>query len=80
MEDRIRNQSSDLARFKDSTTAFSEDQWEKSRGRLRWVSQLMVPGRCEWDMNVLRSCLLPHDVEEVRKIRLSDRITEDVIA
>jgi hypothetical protein len=52
----------------------------KDRGRLRWVSQLMVPGRCEWDMNVLRSCLLPHDVEEVRKICLSDRITEDVIA
>jgi hypothetical protein len=52
----------------------------KGRARLRWVSQLMVPGRREWDMNVLRSCLLPHDVEEAGKICLSDRITEDMIA
>jgi hypothetical protein len=48
---------------------------------VRWVSQLMVPGRRERDMHVLRSCLpLPPDVEEVRKIRLSDRIMEDMIA
>jgi hypothetical protein len=52
----------------------------KGRARLRWVSQLMVPGWREWDMNVLHSCLLPHDVQEVRKIHLSDRIMKDTIA
>jgi hypothetical protein len=52
----------------------------KVRTRLRWVSQLMIPGRREWDLNVLRSCLLPHDVHEVRKIHLSDRTSEDMIA
>jgi hypothetical protein len=40
----------------------------------------MHPGRREWDAQMLNSCLYPHDVEEVRKIRLSDRGTEDVIA
>jgi hypothetical protein len=29
----------------------------------------MVPGRQEWDENVLRMCLYPHDVAEVLKIR-----------
>jgi hypothetical protein len=50
--------------------------FKRGRIRLRWVSQLM---RSEWDLQTLRSCFLPHDVEEVRKIRLSDK-TEDVIA
>jgi hypothetical protein len=40
----------------------------------------MHPGRMEWDAQMLNSCLYPHDVEEVRKIRLSDCVAEDVIA
>jgi hypothetical protein len=39
----------------------------------------MHPGRREWDAQMLNSCLYPHDVEEVRKIRLSDCVAEDVI-
>jgi hypothetical protein len=39
----------------------------------------MVPGRQEWDMQMLRSCLLPHDVQEVQKIHLSNRATVDMI-
>jgi hypothetical protein len=34
----------------------------KGRSRLRWVSQLMTPGRREWDVQTIRSCLYPHDV------------------
>jgi hypothetical protein len=40
----------------------------------------MVPRRHEWDLNILRSRLLSHDVHEVRKIYLFDRISEDMIA
>jgi hypothetical protein len=54
--------------------------YKKGRSHLRRVSQLMVPGRREWDVQVLRSCLLPHDVVEVQKIWLSDRVEEDTIA
>jgi hypothetical protein len=40
----------------------------------------MVPGRWEWDVQLLMSCLLPHDVAEVQKIRLSDQVEEDTVA
>jgi hypothetical protein len=53
---------------------------KKGMSRLRWVSQLMVPGRWEWDVSVLRSCLYPHNVEEVLKIRPMQRNGEDFIA
>jgi hypothetical protein len=39
----------------------------------------MVPGRREWDVQVLRSCLLPHDVAEVQQIQLLGRVEEDTI-
>jgi hypothetical protein len=29
----------------------------------------MLPGTREWDVETLRTCLYPHDVEEVLKIR-----------
>jgi hypothetical protein len=54
--------------------------YKKGRSRLRWVSQLMVPGRREWDVQLLRSCLLPHDVADVQKIQLSGRMEEDTVA
>jgi hypothetical protein len=53
---------------------------KKGRSRIRWVSQLMQPGHREWDLQVLNSCLYPRDVDEVCKIRLSERIEEDMIA
>jgi hypothetical protein len=34
----------------------------------------------EWDIQKLRSSLFPHDLEEVLKIRLSERIPDDTIA
>jgi hypothetical protein len=52
---------------------------KKGRTRIHWVSQLMVTGRWEWDAEMLRTSLFPHDAAEVRKIRLSDRM-EDTIA
>jgi hypothetical protein len=36
--------------------------------------------RREWDEGLIRSCLYPHDVEEVLKIRLSNWNEEDFIA
>jgi hypothetical protein len=38
----------------------------------------MILGRREWDIQTLKTCFLHHDVEEVRKIRLSDR-AEDML-
>jgi hypothetical protein len=51
----------------------------RGHSRIRWVSKLMHGNRREWDEEKLRSCFLPHDVTEIRKIRLSDR-AEDMIA
>jgi hypothetical protein len=40
----------------------------------------MTIGRQEWDLQKLRSCMYMHDIDEVLKIRLSERIQEDTIA
>jgi hypothetical protein len=40
----------------------------------------MVPGRREWDAQTLNTCFHRHDIEEINKIRPSDRLQEDVIA
>jgi hypothetical protein len=40
----------------------------------------MLPGRREWDVQLIKTVLYPHDVDEVLKIRLSDRAPEDHIA
>jgi hypothetical protein len=53
---------------------------KKGRGRMRWVSQLMVPGRHEWNEQILHECMYLHDVVEVLKIRLSKRVQADHIA
>jgi hypothetical protein len=50
---------------------------KRGRARLQWVSQLMVPGRREWDVQLLKSVFYPHDVQEVLKVRLSERVPED---
>lgn len=72
-----------LARSLDTETSFFEDFIEerarKGPSRLRWVSQLMQDGRKEWDVNKLKTCLYPHDIEAVLKIRLSQKHTEDYI-
>jgi hypothetical protein len=47
---------------------------------LWWVSQLMVPGQCEWNESLLKECRFPHDVNEVLMLRLSERIQDDQIA
>jgi hypothetical protein len=53
---------------------------KKGHARFRWVSQLMVPGRREWNEQVINACMHPHDPEQVLRIRLSDRIQDDHIA
>jgi hypothetical protein len=53
---------------------------KKGRTRIRWVAQLMVPGRREWDVPLLRTVLFPHEVQDVLKVRLSDRAQDDHIA
>jgi hypothetical protein len=47
---------------------------KKGRGRIRWLSQLMVPGRREWNDQLLNEYMYPHDVAEVMKIKLSERV------
>jgi hypothetical protein len=53
---------------------------KRTRTRLRWVSQLMIPERHEWDEQLLRIILYPHDVHVVLKVRLSERVMEDFVA
>jgi hypothetical protein len=53
---------------------------KKTRTRLRWVSQLMKAGTREWDEDLIRTCLFPHDTEEVLKIRPTSRVEEGFIA
>jgi hypothetical protein len=53
---------------------------KKGRLRLRWVSQLMLPDGSEWNEQLLKECMYPHNVNEVLKIRLSERIQDDHIA
>jgi hypothetical protein len=40
----------------------------------------MFPSRREWDTELLRTCFYSHDIEEIIKITLSDRMQEDVLA
>jgi hypothetical protein len=40
----------------------------------------MLPAGREWDVPLLQSLLYHHDVNEVLKIRLSDRVQEDHVA
>jgi hypothetical protein len=47
---------------------------KKGRGRIRWLSQLMVPGQHEWNDQLLNEYMYPHDVAEVMKIKLSERV------
>jgi hypothetical protein len=50
---------------------------KRQRTRLRWVAQLMVPGRREWDVPLL---LFPNDINEILKTRLAGSRQEDHIA
>jgi hypothetical protein len=42
---------------------------------------LMIPGKHEWNIHMLKiTRLYSRDVEEVRKIRLSEKVEEDALA
>jgi hypothetical protein len=62
---------SNLEGFLDTTSL--KISLKKGKPRLRWVSQLMTPGRREWDMRTLETCFHNHDIEEIKKIRLWER-------
>jgi hypothetical protein len=40
----------------------------------------MLPDSSEWNEQLLKECMYPHNVNEVLKIRLSERIQDDHIA
>jgi hypothetical protein len=52
---------------------------KKGRTHLRWVSQLMISGRREWDMQLLHTCMHDHDIDEVSTLCLSHTL-EDTLA
>jgi hypothetical protein len=69
--------------WRDPWIAQAPSRWislKKGHGRMRWVSQLMLPGRREWDEQMLNKCMYSHDVAEVLKIRLLDRLQSDHIS
>lgn len=39
-----------------------------------------MDNRKEWDINKLKTCFFPHDIEEIMKIKLSERVIKDYIA
>jgi hypothetical protein len=80
MESWVRFKDSNLERSIDPKESSLKITLKKRRSRLRWVSQLMTAGRREWDVQMINSCLYPHDAVEVLKIRLSNRSPEDYVA
>jgi hypothetical protein len=50
---------------------------KKGCSRIKWVQQLMVTGRREWDVQMLKTYMYPHDIDEVLKLCLSDRNPDD---
>jgi hypothetical protein len=53
---------------------------EKKTSRLRRVDQLFIPGTKEWDVQVLEKFMWPHDVAEVRKIKVPANMDDDFLA
>jgi hypothetical protein len=53
---------------------------KKGRSRLRWVSQLMLPNQKEWNEQLIRECMYPHNELEVMQIRLSGWHQDDQLA
>jgi hypothetical protein len=75
-----RNENSDTAGSLDSETAIEKNNHQEGQVTDTVVSQLMIAGRREWGTQVLRTCFYNHDIKDICKIRLSDRMHEDVIA
>ncbi|KAG2560335.1 hypothetical protein PVAP13_8KG058660 [Panicum virgatum] len=53
---------------------------ERTRCRLRWVSQLNYGDVQDWDRDLVKTIFHKHDAEEVLKIRIPTRPTDDFIA
>jgi hypothetical protein len=53
---------------------------KKGRSRLRWVSRLMLPNQKEWNEQLIRECMYPHNELEVMQIRLSGWHQDDQLA
>jgi hypothetical protein len=53
---------------------------KKGRSRIRWVSQLMKDNLREWDEQVLRTCMYPHDIEAAQQVRPAQLGEEDIVA
>ena len=53
---------------------------KQSHTRIKWVSELIDPVTRTWNEELIRKILLPHDVDEVLKIRLPQSTSEDFIA
>ena len=53
---------------------------KQSRTRIKWVFELIDPVTRTWNEELIRKILLPHDVDEVLKIRLPQSTSEDFIA
>jgi hypothetical protein len=51
----------------------------KGQSRLRWVLQLMILGQRKWDLELLRTCMYDHDIDQVRKLRLSNTPKDTVV-
>nr|AAO34487.1 putative reverse transcriptase [Oryza sativa Japonica Group]ABF97663.1 retrotransposon protein, putative, LINE subclass [Oryza sativa Japonica Group] len=53
---------------------------KRSRARLKWVADLMLPNKQEWDERLIRQLFYPADADIILNIQLSHRMTEDFIA
>jgi hypothetical protein len=79
MAGRVRYKDSNMARPMDQSCTIKETTATKRRGRIRWVSQLMIPGMKEWDVQLLYSIFHKFDAKEILKIRLWEGSHDDFI-
>jgi hypothetical protein len=59
----------------DFETAIEKDHYQEGQITVTvGITTRMTPGRREWDTQVLKTCFYNHDIEEICKIRLSERM------
>nr|XP_045084679.1 uncharacterized protein LOC123494096 [Aegilops tauschii subsp. strangulata] len=50
------------------------------RSRLRWVNQLMIPDRNEWNVDLIRQIFYPFDADEICKLPIPSSNVSDQLA
>jgi hypothetical protein len=63
----------------DFETAVSASKFEQGKNKAKMGVTTYDSCQREWDIQLLKTCFCNHDFEEINKIRLSEKMEEDVI-